>query len=230
MKKINLLKTVSALLLLIVFPAINMSAQENKFFDCSEFYSDVKEFNAIDDYSNRARAKGIMEFGKMNDEKAIHWQYVITAQDSINIEQFMKTVKRWQKQAFKSDEVVKDESERHILYEAYSPQVAMVTGYMSATAISVNLLLKIEVKEDRIRVTGNVQHYTMGRASLGGATSKLINVGDAFPFVNTKNKESLSMAYINSNARFVNLMDNFFTYLNENYNTVDEQIKEEEDW
>lgn len=230
MKKINLLKTVSALLLLIVFPAINMSAQENKFFDCSEFYSDVKEFNAIDDYSNRARAKGIMEFGKMNDEKAIHWQYVITAQDSINIEQFMKTVKRWQKQAFKSDEVVKDESERHILYEAYSPQVAMVTGYMSATAISVNLLLKIEVKEDRIRVTGNVQHYTMGRASLGGATSKLINVGDAFPFVNTKNKESLSMAYINSNARLVNLMDNFFTYLNENYNTVDEQIKEEEDW
>ena len=230
MKKINLLKTVSALLLLIVFPAINMSAQENKFFDCSEFYSDVKEFNAIDDYSNRARAKGIMEFGKMNDEKAIHWQYVITAQDSINIEQFMKTVKRWQKQAFKSDEVVKDESERHILYEAYSPQVAMVTGYMSAPAISVNLLLKIEVKEDRIRVTGNVQHYTMGRASLGGATSKLINVGDAFPFVNTKNKESLSMAYINSNARLVNLMDNFFTYLNENYNTVDEQIKEEEDW
>ena len=230
MKNMNLLKAISALLVLILFPAINISAQENKFFDCSEFYSDVKEFNAIDDYSNRSRAKGIMEFGKMNDEKAIHWQYVITAQDSINIEQFMKTVKRWQKQAFKSDEVVKDESERHILYEAFSPQVAMVTGYMSATAISVNLLLKIEVKEDRIRVTGNVQHYTMGRANLGGSTSKLINVGDAFPFVNTKNKESLSMAFINSNARLINLMDNFFTYLNKNYNTVDEQIKEEEDW
>lgn len=171
-----------------------------------------------------------MEMGKMNEEKAIHWQYVIAAQDSINVEQFMKTVKRWQKQAFKSDEVVKEESERHILYEAYSPQVAMVTGYMSATAISVNLLLKIEVKEDRIRVTGNVQHYTMGRASLGGASSKLINVGDAFPFVNTKNKESLSMAYINSNVRLINLMDSFFTYINKNYNTVEEQIKVEEDW
>lgn len=230
MKNINLLQAVSTLLVFLLFHITNMSAQENKFFDCSQFYSDLKGFNAIDDYSNRSRAKGIMEFGKMNDEKAIHWQYVITAQDSINIEQFMKTVKRWQKQAFKSSEVVKDESENHILYEAYSPQVAMVTGYMSATAISVNLLLKIEVKEDRIRVTGNVQHYTIGQASLGGASSKLINVGDAFPFANTKNKESLSMAFINSNVRLVNLMDNFLTYLNENYNTLEEKIVKEEDW
>lgn len=101
---------------------------------------------------------------------------------------------------------------------------------MSATAISVNLLLKIELKADRIRVTGNVQHYSMGTSNLGGTTSKLIVVGDAFPFVNTKKKESFSMAYINSNVRLINLMDSFLKYVNENYNTVEEQIKVEEDW
>lgn len=230
MKNRNLLQVLFALLMVLLLPATKMNAQENTFFDCSEFYSDVKTFNAIEDYSNRSRAKGIMEMGKMNSEKAIHWQYVISARDSINAEQFMKTVKRWQNQAFKSDQVVKDESDHHILYDVHFPQVAFVTGYMSATAISANLLLKIEVKEDRIRVTGNVQHYTMGTANLGGATSKLIIVGEAFPFLNTKKKESFSMAYINSNVRTINLMDNLFTYINNNYNTVEEQIKEEDDW
>ena len=230
MKSRKLFKASLALLLALLFPISNLSAQENGFFDCSEFYSDVKTFNAIEDFSNKSRAKGIMEMGKMNDDKAIHWQYVITSKDSINAEQFMKTVKRWQKQAFKSDQVVKDESERHIIYEAYSPQAAFITGYMSATAIAVNLLLKIEVKDDRIRVTGNVQHYSMGTANLGGSSSKLIVVGEAFPFVNTKNKESLSMAFINSNARLINLMDNFLTYINKNYNTIEEQIQKEENW
>lgn len=70
----------------------------------------------------------------------------------------------------------------------------------------------------------------MGSANLGGATSKLLVVGEVFPFVNTKKKESLSMAYINSNVRLINLMDSFIKYVNENYNTVEEQIKEEEDW
>lgn len=219
------------LVLLFLFSSMtNMNAQENTFLDCSEFYSDVKTFNAIEDFSNRSRAKGIMELGKMNREKAIHWQYVIATKDSVDVKQFMKTVKRWQKQAFKSEQAVKEETDTSILYEAYSPQVALVTGYMSATAISVNLLLKIELKADRIRVTGNVQHYSMGTSNLGGTTSKLIVVGDAFPFVNTKKKESFSMAYINSNVRLINLMDSFLKYVNENYNTVEEQIKVEEDW
>lgn len=223
-----LLRVCSVVLMSFYFNT--MYSQKNAFLDCSEFYSDVKTFNAIEDYSNRTRAKGIMEMGKMNRDNAIHWQYVVATQDSVDVERFMKTVKRWQKQAFKSDEVVKEETDTSILYEAYLPQVALVTGYMSATAISVNLLLKIEVKADRIRVTGNVQHYNMGTANLGGASSKLIVVGEAFPFVNTKKKDSFSMAYINSNVRLINLMDSFFKYVNENYATVEEQIKEEEDW
>ena len=230
MKNKKLLQILFVFLMMHLFPVTNIFAQGNDYFDCSEFYSDVKTFNAIEDYSNRSRAKGIMEMGKMNTEKAIHWQYVISAQDSLNAKQFMKTVKRWQNQAFKSDQVVKEESDHHIIYNVHFPQVALVTGYMSATAISVNLLMKIEVKEDRIRVTGNIQHYSMGTANLGGASSKLIVVGEAFPFVNTKKKESFSMAYINSNVRTINLIDNFFTYINKNYNTVEEQIKEEEDW
>lgn len=230
MKNNILLRAFWGVLLLSLGSLISLNAQETSFFDYSEFQTDVKNFNSIDDLSNRARAKGIMELGKMNRDNAIHWQYVIAAQDSIDIEQFMKTVKRWQKQAFKSDKVVKEETESSILYEAFSPQVALVTGYMSATAISVNLLLKIEAKDDRIRVTGNVQHYSMGTSNLGGSSSQLIVVGEAFPFVNTKKKESFSMAYINSNVRLINLMDNFLKYINENYHTVEEQIKEEENW
>ncbi len=206
-------------------------AQGNGFFDCTEFYYDLKKFNAFENYSNRSRAKAIMNMGKMNRENAIHWQYVILPRDFINIDQFMKTVKRWQKQVFLSEQVVKEETESSILYEAFSPKVAYVTGYMSATAISVNLLLRIEVKDDRIRVTGNVRHYNMGTANLiDGANSKLIVVGEAFPFVNSKKKESFSMAYINSNVRLINLMANLLEYLNQNYNSVEEQIKEEEDW
>lgn len=230
MKDFFLLRVFSVVFVFLFLSFINIKAQESTFLDCSEFYSDVKVFNAIDNFSNKTRAKGIMELGKMNRENAIHWQYVMATKDSINVEQFMKTVKRWQKQAFKSDKVVKEETETSILYEAYSPQVAFITGYMSATAISVNLLLKIEIKTDRVRVTGNVQHYNMGSANLGGATSKLLVVGEVFPFVNTKKKESLSMAYINSNVRLINLMDSFIKYVNENYNTVEEQIKGEEDW
>ena len=85
----------------------------------------------------------------MNQDKAIEWQYVINAQDTIDEKQFMNTIKKWQKQAFTSDKVVKEETERSILFEAYSPQAAFITGYMSATSISVNLLLKIEIKENR---------------------------------------------------------------------------------
>lgn len=204
--------------------------QEKDFFDCSEFFYDVKRFNSLEYMGNKSWAKAIINLNKMNQDKAIEWQYVINAQDTIDEKQFMNTIKKWQKQAFTSDKVVKEETERSILFEAYSPQAAFITGYMSATSISVNLLLKIEIKENRFRITGNVNHYNMGSANLSGPESKSYIPGTVYPFEKTNHKESFSMAYINSNARLINLIDSFLKYLNSNYAIIEQKIQNDENW
>lgn len=204
----------------------------DNFFNTSEWDKDYAELVSYSG-GNTSRAKKIMAMGKMNEEKAIQWQYVIFPKregDSIDIKMFMEALTRWQKQMFTAESVVKEKTDHSITYEWNSPNAAYTTGYMSATSISIRPSIIVEVKPERFRVTGIVRHYIMGSANLNGPSSKVYAPGDMYPFTQSKHKNSCTQAFINSNVRLTNTMQNLFSFLNTKYREENKAQKQEENW
>lgn len=204
----------------------------DNFFYTSEWDKDYAELVSYSG-GNTNRAKKIMAMGKMNEEKAIQWQYVIFPKregDSIDIKMFMEALTRWQKQMFIAESVVKEKTDHSITYEWNSPNAAYTTGYMSATSISIRPSIIVEVKPERFRVTGIVRHYIMGSANLNGPSSKVYAPGDMYPFTQSKHQNSCTQAFINSNVRLTNTMQNLFSFLNTKYREENKAQKQEENW
>lgn len=197
-------------------------------FDFKQFMEEADGFNLITGGS-RARAKGIMKLNKMSDDGAIQWQYVIkpkNERDSIDAEKFFSVIDKWKERTFLRDNVVKNKDEKSIEFEYSAPKVADVEGYLSFSIINAIKNLKIELKENRFRVTLLVRHYQL--ITMNG--NKLHNPKDCYPFEDTSNKSSFSMAFVNCNVRTVNRLHDLFTYINENYGKIEVVQKKEDVW
>lgn len=208
------------------------SKTSDNFFNTSEWDKDYAELVSYSG-GNTSRAKKIMSMGKMNEEKAIQWQYVISPQregDTIDTKMFMDALARWQKQMFTKESVVKEKTDHSIIYEWDSPTVAWITGYMSATSISIRPSIIVEVKPERFRVTGIVRHYIMVGANLNGPNSKVYIPGEMYPFAQSKHQNSCTQAFINSNIRLTNTMQDLFSFLNTKYREENNTQKIEDNW
>lgn len=217
-------------LTLIMMQPITAMSQTDTIFKCPEFYEDLKAHNACNG-TPKPRAQKIMALNHMNEDKEIQYQYVIPVKDSIDVEQFMSTVKNWGNVTFnKPDESLKSSSATMVEYEATFPNVAVNSGYMKYTTISASMFVRIDAKPDRIRITGRIKHYLLAQGSLAGPKSVLTLPGDVYPFKESSNEQSYAMAFINSNAKVQNIIYALLNYINENYNKQKEKEKEDEDW
>ena len=126
---------------------------------------------------------------------------------------------------FTKESAVKNKSENLVEFE-YQMKMAEVTGYLSFSIIYGIKNIKVELRENRFRVTGSVLHYKLGTMS----GLKVYIPGEVSPFVKTKNKQSLTMAYVNGNVQMVNRLQNLVEYIKQNYNKVEEKVNTEEDW
>lgn len=196
----------------------------DNFFDTEDFDKAVKNFCEINGLAD-SRAKKIMELGRMSDDGAIQWQFVIEAKNTIDADAFFECLERWQDMTFTKESAVKNKSENLVEFE-YQMKMAEVTGYLSFSIIYGIKNIKVELRENRFRVTGSVLHYKLGTMS----GLKVYIPGEVSPFVKTKNKQSLTMAYVNGNVQMVNRLQNLVEYIKQNYNKVEEKVNTEEDW
>ena len=205
-------------------------AQADVLFKCPEFYANVEAHNACKG-TPKPRAKQIMALNHMNEDKEIQYQYVIPVKDSIDIEQFMSTVRNWGNVTFnKPDESLISSTTTMVEYEATLPNVAVYTGYMKSTIISASMFIRIDAKPDRIRITGRIKHYRLAQGSLAGPKAVLTLPGDVYPFKESSNEQSYAMAFINSNAQVQNTIHGFLEYINKNYAKQKEKEQADDDW
>ena len=202
----------------------SVSSDGDNFFNTEEFDTAVKNFCEIKGLAD-SRAKKIMELGRMSDDGAIQWQFVIEAKNTIDADAFFECLERWQDMTFTKESAVKNKSENMVEFE-YQMKMAEVTGYLSFSIIYGIKNIKVELRENRFRVTGSVLHYKLGTMS----GQKVYVPGEVYPFVKTKNKQSLTMAYVNGNVQMVNRLQNLVDYIKQNYNKVEEKVNTEEDW
>lgn len=251
MKKFFIIIIINLIACLSVVAQVqSTSSNKESYFDLSEWFTDKATFMSFEKQSKRNRAKSIMSMGKMNEEGAIIWQYVIhptKESDTINVGRFMQLVKRWkdaniqsakelyesseggeQSPTYKSDKAVIRNEDTVVEYEWSEPYVGYTTGYLSSASISVNPTLKIEVKPNRFRITFMVRHYRMAAVKALSPQVKLYPVGAMYPFTDSQNKETCTQAYINSNVRIFNTLLNLISYLNLNYEKEEIKQKEEE--
>lgn len=115
-------------------------------------------------------------------------------------------------------------------YNATYLNVGQYAGPFKMTLINASASSKIEAKADRIRITSRVMHYSLASGSLGGAKNELTLPKETYPFIESKDKNTYGMAYINSNLRLIANVGSIIDYLNKNYIKQPEKKKEDSNW
>lgn len=205
-------------------------AQLEGMFYSQEYMDDVEAFKGTIKGSIKTRCEKLKKLGHMNDEGEIQYQYVIHLKDSLNIPQFMATIKKWGEVTYSKPEALINETDSTVEYKALYLNVGQYAGAFKMTFIHGTAFSKIEAKANRIRITSRVQHYSLAQGSLGGAKNELTLPKDVYPFVESKDKNTYGMAYINCNLRLIANVASIIDYLNKNYSKIEEKIEAEDNW
>ena len=208
----------------------NIFAQLEGMFYCQEYMDDVEAFKGTLKGNIKTRCEKLKKLGHMNDEGEIQYQYVIHLKDSLNIPQFMATIKKWGEVTYSKPEALISETDSTVEYKAMYLNVGQYAGAFKMTFIHGTAFSKIEAKADRIRITSRVQHYSFAQGSLGGAKAELTLPKDVYPFVESKDKNTYGMAYINCNLRLIANVASIIDYLNKNYSKIEEKKKADDNW
>lgn len=205
-------------------------AQLEGMFYSQEYMNDVEAFKGTIKGNIKTRCEKLKKLDHMNDEGEIQYQYVIHLKDSLNIPQFMATIKKWGEVTYSKPEALISETDSTVEYKAMYLNVGQYAGAFKMTFIHGTAFSKIEAKADRIRITSRVQHYSLAQGSLGGAKAELTLPKDVYPFVESKDKNTYGMAYINCNLRLIANVASIIDYLNKNYNKIEEKKKADDNW
>ena len=217
-------------LMLLCFTTSEVFAQlEGKFY-CQEYMNDVEAFKETIKGSIKIRCEKLKKLGHMNEDGEIQYQYVIHLKDSLNLPQFMATIKKWGSVTYSKPEALISETDSTVEYKAMYLNVGQYAGAFKMTFIHGTAFSKIEAKADRIRITSRVQHYSLAQGSLGGAKAELTLPKDVYPFVDSKDKNTYGMAYINCNLNLIANVGSIIDYLNKNYDKIEEKNKANDNW
>ena len=205
-------------------------AQLEGMFYCQEFMNDVEDFKGTIKGNIKTRCEKLMKLGHMNDDGEIQYQYVIHLKDSLNIPQFMETIKKWGAVTYSKSTALVSETDSMVEYNATYLNVGQYAGPFKMTLINASASSKIEAKADRIRITSRVMHYSLASGSMAGAKNELTLPKETYPFIESKDKNTYGMAYINSNLRLIANVGSIIDYLNKNYIKQPEKKKEDSNW
>ncbi len=217
------------LFFLALFPLF-MYGQSLIEFKCPELDKDFENYNALKG-GIKSQATKLMSYNHMNDDGEIQYQYILETDDTICIQRFMSVVDDWVNKVYKNPkESLVSKTENSCEYKANIPNVGKFMGMSKITLISASLYFKVDVKPNRIRLTGRVKHYQLIQGSLSGPKDVLCSPNTVFPFTESTNEKSYAMAFCNSNATVMNTIDSFLKYLNKNYNTQEEKKQKDDNW
>ena len=216
--------------MMLCLVSTNVYAQLEGMFYSQEFMNDVEAFKGTIKGNIKTRCEKLKKLGHMNDDGEIQYQYVIHLKDSLNIPQFMETIKKWGAVTYSKSTALVSETDSAVEYNATYPNVGQFAGQFKHTLINASASSKIEAKADRIRITSRVKHYSLASGSLGGVKNELTLPMETYPFIENKNKNTYGMAYINSNLRLIANVGSIIDYLNKNYSKQPEKKKEDNNW
>ena len=216
--------------MMLCLVSTNVYAQLEGMFYSQEFMNDVEAFKGTIKGNIKTRCEKLKKLGHMNDDGEIQYQYVIHLKDSLNIPQFMETIKKWGAVTYSKSTALVSETDSAVEYNATYPNVGQFAGPFKHTLINASASSKIEAKADRIRITSRVKQYSLASGSLGGVKNELTLPMETYPFIENKNKNTYGMAYINSNLRLIANVGSIIDYLNKNYSKQPEKKKEDNNW
>lgn len=216
--------------MMLCLVSTNVYAQLEGMFYSQEFMNDVEAFKGTIKGNIKTRCEKLKKLGHMNDDGEIQYQYVIHLKDSLNIPQFMETIKKWGSVTYSKSTALVSETDSAVEYNATYPNVGQFAGPFKHTLINASASSKIEAKADRIRIISRVKHYSLASGSLGGVKNELTLPMETYPFIENKNKNTYGMAYINSNLRLIANVGSIIDYLNKNYSKQPEKKKEDNNW
>lgn len=205
------------LLLSITFLSLSASAQMMRVEELEEY--------AVERYGDKwtDAAQNIVEDVSLDKNKSLTYTQIIDCGDQTKEQLYVK-LNYWFASTFNSANSViqyNDKDAGVIVGKGYMSQIAAHAGGMNTYVVNISPIIKVDIKDGKVRVTYTVQSYEIEKyagggimGALSGAQSTLINevwtLENTFPFQKKdayKAKKSSSKAFVMTHAYSNVMMD-----------------------
>lgn len=188
-------------LLVAIFIAGNANAQRfNRYdidYDLNKF-RDIKERNRHNDFN--VWANDLLRNFPLTVNGAIKFQYVMRADTAYNAEEMRDVIEAWFRTEFGVPPTVGGTGYMLSISDAWA-NVGKIPGdhYGYSSTINAEVTCKVEIKNDRLRLTVGVPRFRAGVSRVDDMYDKLLRPGDCYPaYANGKEQRQFSVAFINS--------------------------------
>lgn len=220
---------------------MQQQAQEGYTFSCPQFKSDYETIlNLADKHSGADRewAKSILSNFPLDQNGAIHLEYIITCNQNLDIEQVMKTSYDWFNYSFSSaEQAVKGYDVEKGIIKARGSYLDLAqfnlnaVYYAKLVRVSADTDVILKFKDNKIKIDVIVRNYKMIMAnSAMQSRNSLVAVSDVFPVNSSSdNKVAYSRAFINSYAHSMDKVKKYIEFMTENMGGSS-VFYDEDDW
>ena len=177
-------------------------------------YDSLKTKIKLKNYQKLASA--LLEHFPLDDDKQIFFQYIITCNKSVNVEEVSDCLANWYKSRVPHVNPRKDGMINRLSATAILNRIGAAASYMNPTFISAEEEITIDIKEDRIRITLVIPRY-ISTSALSGTQN--YSPGAMFPSnPNGIQKNAYGLAFIICNSTIIDNAKDILNYLNKNMN------------
>lgn len=220
---------------------MQQQVQEGYTFSCPQFKSDYETIlNLADKYSGADRewAKSLLSNFPLDQNGAIHLEYIITCNQNLDIEQVMKTSYDWFNYSFSSaEQAVRGYDVEKGIIKARGSYLDLAQFnlnaiyYVKLVRVSADTDVILKFKDNKIKIDVIVKNYRMIMAnSAMQSRNSLIAVSDVFPVNSSSdNKVAYSRAFINSYAHSMDKVKKYIEFMTENMGDSS-VFYDEDDW
>ena len=200
-QKVTILMT----LLLTIFGTIGTQAQVMKAADLEKYAKERYGDKWID------AAKNLASDLTLDKNESLTYQQVIEAPGKTK-QQLYLTLNYWATATFKDKQAItlNDKDAGSIIITSTIPNIAQHTGTLNKYSVSITPVIRIDIKEEKVRVTFTVQSYDI-LADISGGWISLVDsdeqweIAHHYPFVEKDSKKrtcakALVMTHAYSNA------------------------------
>ena len=161
--KMNTLKKTLVLLLLAAMPTLNLQAQVMKTADLEKYAKERYGEKWLD------AAKNLAESLTLDKNESLTYQQVIPAEGKTK-EQLYVALNYWATATFKDHNAITldDKEAGCIIISSTIPNIVEHMGTLNKYSVSITPVIRLDIKEGRVRVTYTVQNYDILTDISGG--------------------------------------------------------------
>lgn len=211
---------------------IPIQTQEQGFkFNSSQFKSDYEKFSSIVNSNGAVEgAKELLAAFPLDNNGAIHFEYIITYGEGYDIKHVMETSYDWFNYSFSSAEaaVNRYDIENGIItargsYLDLGQFNLNAVYYAKLVRVTADTDIILRFRENKIKIDVLIRNYRMISAeSTMRSNNSLVAVSDVFPSNNNgDNKIAYARSFVNSCSNSMDKIKKYIEFLNDNMMTND---------